>query len=837
MKRLLIRLATSLLPLVSPSLAGQGVFGDPSVWRWAPSRSYHVENYRLTLHFDQARSEVFGDEVVALRPFAASFRRFYLDSADLTIDSVSLIAPHGKPVALASEQQDQRLWIVLDRDYGTHDRLDVRIVYHGVPRFGLFFENPNADYPGRPREIWSQGETEFNHHWFPCWDHPNDMATSETITTVPEGQVVVSNGRLVSVRHRQGEATYDWVESVPHSSYLTSLAIGPWQKLHDSYRGKPVDYYVVRGSDPAAVRRAFGLTPDMLGFFSRLFIEYPYEKYAQVAVADFVFGGMENVTATTLRDSVLQDALAAADYPDTELVAHELAQHWFGDFVQARDWADIWLNEGFATYLPALYTQHHEGNEAYRAQMAAYQDAAKAQDRDDYLRPIVDHHYSDDGMQMFDSITHEKGAAVLDMMRYVLDGSAAAMRAGSAASPFFGALRRYLTSHARQSSDTADLLEVVRTATGQNLDGFFHEWVYSAGSPAYRVTAVYNRATATEAVTVTQTQRGEDVPAVFDMPVELAFHGARGEVVRVQVRNDQAAQTFRVRLGFEPIWVDFDPDSFIEKSIDFPQAPSALAAAALGDSSMMARVWAVGELGKARSADAGEAARALTEALARDGFYGVRVAAAASLGQLATHDARGALLAALGQADARVRVAAAAALGHLSGHAETFARLAELLRADPSYAVRAAAALSIGRLGGPRAFEVLRAQWSETAEIHLAAALENALAATGDPRAAEILLADARPGKPLQLRLSALSGLVVLRESVERRHSRELEDLVSRTLRDSYLPLQQAAKELVVSFHLVRFDKDLVAAVAQAPTLWQRRMDERLLAELRAVGR
>src|SRR5262249_34472545 len=144
-------------------------------------------------------------------------------------------------------------------------------------------------------------------------------------------------------------------------------------------------------------------------------------------VRDFVFGGQENVSATTLRESaVLQDPQATIDYPDTELVAHELAQHWLGDYVQAQSWADIWLNEGFATYLPALYTQYHEGNDDYPLQMMQYQETAKTQDRRDYIRPIVDHHYTDDGMQMIDDTTHEKGAAVLDMLRYLLDGPKAA---------------------------------------------------------------------------------------------------------------------------------------------------------------------------------------------------------------------------------------------------------------------------------------------------------------------------------------------------------------------------------------------------------------------------
>ena len=138
------------------------VFGDPAVWHWAPSRSYHVENYRLTLHFDQAKGEVFGDEVVTLKPFAAGFRKFYLDSSDLSIDSVSLLPAHGAPVTLKADTDDPKLWIILDKDYTSADRLRVRIVYHGMPRFGLFFENPDAAYPDRPRVIWTQGESELD---------------------------------------------------------------------------------------------------------------------------------------------------------------------------------------------------------------------------------------------------------------------------------------------------------------------------------------------------------------------------------------------------------------------------------------------------------------------------------------------------------------------------------------------------------------------------------------------------------------------------------------------------------------------------------------------------
>src|SRR6185312_3098504 len=468
----------------------------------------------------------------------------------------------------------------------------LRIVYHGMPRFGLFFDNPTPAYPDTPREIWSQGEPEFNHHWFPCWDYPNDMSTSEVIATVPEGQVVLSNGRLVKVSHAGSQVTYHWLESVPHSSYLTSLAIGPWEKVHDGYHGKPVDYYVARGTGERSVRDAFGLTPDMLGFFSRTTIEYPYEQYAQVAVHDFFFGGMENVSATTLRDWDLQDPQASSDFPLTETVAHEMAQHWFGDYAQGRDWSDIWLNEGFATYFPALYTQYHEGYDAYRYQMLAYQDEALLQDREDYLRPIVDRHYTED-LQMLDSITHEKGAAVLDLLRYLIDGPEAAQRVASHQEPFFKALSLYLKSHAAQAVDSTELLVTLREATGRDLGQFFQEWVYGAGTPAYKVSAAYDAVAKLETVSITQTQQGEDVPAVFHLPIMLSFHGSNGEDKQVQVQDEEVTQSFKVPLDFEPQWVDFDPDGFIEKSLDFPQAASALRATAERDPSMRARLWAV----------------------------------------------------------------------------------------------------------------------------------------------------------------------------------------------------------------------------------------------------
>jgi aminopeptidase N len=809
-------------------------FGNPEIWHWAPNRTYHVEDYKLSLRFDQPKGEVLGDEVVTLRPFEAGFRKFYLDSAELTIEVVTLDRAQASPVALAFASEGSRLWITLDRDYDPTTSLKVRIAYHGFPRTGLFFVNPNESYPDRPREVFSQGEPELNHYWFPCWDYPNDMATSETITTVPEGQSVVSNGKLLKVTHSAGQATYDWVETVPHSSYLISIAVGPWHKFSDSYEGKPVDYYVPLTIDEATARRSFHLTPDMIGFFSRATgIDYPYEQYAQITVHNYIFGGQENVSATTLTDTTLHDKRADQDYPSTNLVSHELGQHWFGDFVQGRDWANIWLNEGFATYMEALYTQHHEGNDAYR--FAVYNDQLMAQqeDREAYRRPLVDRHYADP-LDMFDATTHEKGAAVLEMLRYVVDGTDALSKPASQDEPLFRALHHYLTVHRTQAVDTSDLIAAIRNTTGQELGWFFREWVFRAGYPEYRVEAKYDGVEKAERVTIAQTQRVDAATPIFEMPVELAFYGANGERRQIQVRDNLQQQEFEVALDFEPLWVDFDPDDFIDKTVEVNEPLESLTAQAEKDPSMMSRLWAVQQLGATKSTDADKRVDTLAHVLTTDTFYAVRAAAATSLGNIGTERSIAVLLTALQQqTDSRVRTAVVEALGHFSKEHDIFNALVRALQLDPSYAVEAAAAKQLGRSGVAAAFEILQAEAQKSPEIHVMQATLTGLASTKNPQALDILLAQARPGVPERIRLYALAGLEGFPESGVKSHSEALTGVVRAALHDSFYPLQEVGEELAGAFHLTQFEPDIQNEAEKAPMAMERDSARKALDQLR----
>ena len=777
----------------------------PGTMQWAPSRSYHVQNYKLSLHFSQSKREVFGDEVVAIKPFETNFEKFCLNSEDLSIDSVTLVKTDGAPKALAYSADDRCLWITLGHPYGPADSLDIRVVYHGYPRAGLYFVNPGGDDPGTPPEIYTQGEPEFNHHWFPCWDYPNDMATSETITTVPEGQVVISNGTLVSVKHEAGQATYDWVEHVPHSAYLLSLAVGPWKKISDNYRGKPVDYFVANSVDDAVAQRTFHLTPDMIGFFTRATgVEYPFEKYDQVAVHNYMWGGQENVSATTLLDETLHDARADADYPSTILVAHELGQHWFGDYVQGRDWANIWLNEGFATYLTALYTQYHEGNDAYRFEIYNDQNAALDAEAADNDRPMVYRGYLDP-VDMLEEITHAKGASVLDMMRYVLDSEHAMMAPASQDETLFQALNYYLTTHQAQTADTADLASSIWTRTGKDLSWFLYEWVFKGGHPEYRITASYDPQRKMEMVKVAQTQNVNANTTIFDMPIHLTFFGDNNQKVDKLVRNYAANQEFDIPLAFAPKWVDFDPNGIIYKTIIFTKTNEELSAQAQNDPYMMSRLWATKQLGIHSKTDNDCCVMALTNVLNRDTFYGVRIEAASSLGQGKSDQAKRALLSALNQSNSKVRAATISAMSNFLSDQAVLEAVIEAIRDDPSYAVQAAAAEQLGHSVSPNALDILRTALGAAKDRHVTIGVLNGLAAIKNPQAAHIVFSYAKPGAPERIRLVALTRLPALKEMLPPADANAVSDTVSAALDDSYLQIHEMAVHLVDAFRLKKF--------------------------------
>ncbi len=771
-------------------------FGNPLVTHYARSRTYHVVHYRLGLHFDQGKGEVFGDEVVTVEPFRNHFRELELDSSGLVIDSAALWTGSGSQTPLRFSLHDPHLDIDLGRDFSAGSSIAVHIVYHGTPETGLFFINPDKNYPNAPAEIWSQGEEEYNHYWFPCYDYPNDKATSEMFITVPSNEVAISNGALVRVRRAHGRSTFHWVMREPISSYLISVVVGPLEKVSDHYKKLPVDYYVPPGTSQGRALRSFHLTPDMIGFFATtLQVSYPWAKYDQSIVHNFTEGGMENASASTEMEWTLHNAQADADFASRNLVSHELAHQWFGDLVTTRDWADIWLNEGFATFMEALYNEHHKGTDAYRFEMWRDQREATFEDRSDYRRPIVDAHYNSNN-DMFDETTYPKGAVVLDMLRSILGDRL-----------FFLSLHNYLEAHRYGNVDTHDLEEAIRETSGQNLDWFFDEWVYKAGYPEFTVSDHYDAVQKMLVIQIRQTQHAGSLTPLFDMPVQLAFYGSGKESKRVHIRIHRREQTFYIALAFHPNIVDFDPNDRVYKLLTFKKSVPELIAQAEGDPAMMSRFWAVRQLGQTGAATAAGTA-ALIQVLRTDPFYGVRAQAALALGNAANSAAQAALLDALHDASSKVRAAANEALGKYRGNPAVSQALVQELNEDPSYLAQGAAARALAASGNPAAVPVLIAKEQGRMRQMVPNQVITALGLTHDPRVLPVLYQAALPGEPERVRMAALRSLSMFGGKIPPK-SPELNRVVSSALDDSFEFVQEDGMDLAVALQLHAFEPEL----------------------------
>jgi len=309
----------------------------------APDRDFDVIHYALKLSFDAPAKTTFGEVTITLSPFRSGLDSIVLNAATMEIQSVRLASKK----ALTFKKYPNLLTICLDKKYASEDTIKISIEYQVVdPQKGLYFILPQQGTKKQHFEIYSQGEMEDNHYWFPCWDFPNDRASSDIFITTKIPNIAISNGKLVAVSpvKKDSTRTFHWRMDIPHTSYLISIIVGNYKKIEDYYRNTPVQYYVHQDQEPYA-GTTFGKTPEIIAFFSKkIGIEYPYCKYAQTVVDNFRYGGMENITATTLTSGTLKDARSNIDGTSESLIAHELAHQWWGDLLTCRDWANSWLH-------------------------------------------------------------------------------------------------------------------------------------------------------------------------------------------------------------------------------------------------------------------------------------------------------------------------------------------------------------------------------------------------------------------------------------------------------------------------------------------------------------
>ncbi len=544
---------------------------------------------------------------------------------------------------------------------------------------GLTFKKSEPGHAHYPQQIWSQGEDDNNHDWFPTYDFPNDKMTWELVATVPAEYTVVSNGKLVSDTKTADGHTVHWSQEEPSATYLVSLIVAPLVKVSDDWRGKPVDYYVYR-EDSALAMPLFKVTPDMIEVYSQLTgVDYPWAKYAQTTVADF-FGGMENVSATTLVDW-LPDARAYQDRPWYQyiLIPHELAHQWFGDYVTTENWANMWLNEGFAEFMPGQYWGVKQGRHAeedyyldeYRQFMGI--DARRRM-------PVA---------ALGSNNIYPRGALILEMLKHQLGNDR-----------FWAGINRYLTDHQFETATTDDLRQAFLDATGQNLDAFWDQWVYQAGYPEFSVSQSYDASAHQLTLQVKQTQVDTatadstglrfTTPQVFRMPVTVKVGTTQGERA-LATDLDAREQTIVVdSVMSAPTMVIFDDGNTILKKLTFEQPTTQLATQLRQDPDLWNRQWVIDQL-RNRPGDE-DAAGALAGAVQHADYYLTRVQAAEALGAFAAKAALPPLRAALKDTSAAVRAAAVEALGDVKGAGKDAIRLARSAwDRDQSYEVRAAA--------------------------------------------------------------------------------------------------------------------------------------------------
>jgi aminopeptidase N len=349
-------------------LQQEGKTGLPPV-NWIRSRKIDVKHIVIDLRFDWDKEQALGTSTLTLAPFSDS-DHITLDAAAMTINSVKNAAGQDLKFTVDPKADNDNLDITLDRVYKSGEDVTVKVDYAtnyvnkadqdtAIGSFGrgLRFIKPTADQPNKPRQIWSQGESEFNRYWFPSYDSPNDFRTTELIATVAKPFTVVSNGKLMSTKENaDGTRTFDWKMDQPYSNYLTSIVVGEYKEVVQDFEGTPVIAYGYPNETKEVAATVKNL-PATIKFFSDITgVRYPYPKYSQTFVEDFG-GGMENISATTQIEEMIHDERELLDTDSESLQSHELGHQWFGDYVTCRDWGQIWLNESFATYMQAMWDE------------------------------------------------------------------------------------------------------------------------------------------------------------------------------------------------------------------------------------------------------------------------------------------------------------------------------------------------------------------------------------------------------------------------------------------------------------------------------------------------
>ncbi len=642
--------------------------------QYAPDRIVDVLHLKLEITPDFETQELVGIATLDFSPIAKPVSQLRLNAKDLQIHEIT----SGQAIA-AHQQTEEFLEITFAEPIPASAKAQVVIKYEAMPKKGLFFRSAAMGYAAGDEQLWTQGEPQDHQHWFPSHDYPNEKFTTEVICHVPNDMVALSNGRLVEEKTNGELKTFHWLQDKVHVNYLVTLVAGYFEKLEDTHRDIPIALYVPP-SKKALAKNTFQDTKKILAYFEEeIGVPYPWDKYYNVCAIDYMFGGMENTSLTTLTVNTLFPDEVENLRSSRSLDAHEAAHQWFGDLVTCRDWSHLWLNEGFATYYSLLYDRHSQGEDFFK--YGLYQNAQGIFRNDKDIIPIVYKGYGDP-IEQFSFRAYPKGGWVLHMLRTKLGENL-----------FRQCVKTYLETHAYKTVVTQDLVEIFEELSGRSLSQFFDQWVYLSGYPTLKVNYKWDELAKQVKLTITQDQMKNEKRPLFDFPLPVRFK--LGDKVHDEtITISQEREDFYIGLPSAPDIARIDPDLTVLAKINFKPSDKQLIAQIEDSTDAIGRLEAAKQLADKRNVEK------LKTALNEDAFFAVRVAAAEGLQSIHNDDAFAALKDSLAQTDARVRKAVVRALTSYYSD-DAFNALKSVADQESNPEIRANAIRAIGKYSKP----------------------------------------------------------------------------------------------------------------------------------------
>lgn len=603
----------------------------PQVYQASNTRYNDLISTTLSVKPDFATSTLTGQATLLLKPYFYATKNLVLDAKAMDIKEVAIVNK-GVRTPLVYTYDGNKIAIELDKEYTRNEQYTVFISYVAQPdkvkqegseaitdAKGLYFIDPKETDPNKPTQLWTQGETESSSCWFPTIDSPNEKTTQEISITVDKKYVTLSNGKLVSQKaNTDGTRTDTWKQDLPHAPYLFMMAIGEFEIVKDKWRNKEVNYYLEKEYAPYG-KQVFGNTPEMLEFFSKkLGVDYPWDKYSQVVVRDFVSGAMENTTATIHGEFVQKTDREMLDDDSESIIAHELFHHWFGDYVTCESWSNLPLNESFANYSEYLWFEYKFGrdraDEHHHENLESYLDEATTKNVD-LIR--FDYKSRED---MFDRHSYDKGGRILHMLRgYVGDDA------------FFTALGDYLNTNKLTAAEAHQLRLSFEKVTGEDLNWFFNQWFFNKGNPVLEVNHAYQNGNVV--VTVSQTQDFAIAP-LYKLPTTVRIYYAGGKFTEHKVVVDSVSNTFTFPAIEQPSLVLFDANDHLLAEIKHTKTNDELAYQYTNCPLWYHRYSAVSALSKKTSAQSST----ILKAALSDKWQGIRSFAVSKLAKLPTDE-------------------------------------------------------------------------------------------------------------------------------------------------------------------------------------------------------